>query len=71
MLTGEAAPMDTMGADDMDMEPTVDADLDAEMPGDDMDMGDDFDAAGAAAGGEEEAGREKRESIERKVSKKK
>jgi len=59
MLTGEAEPMDTMGDDDMDMEPTVD--------GDDMDMdiepdGDDFEADDAAAGGEEEAGREKRES---------
>jgi len=58
-LTGEAEPMDTMGDDDMDMEPTVD--------GDDMDMdiepeGDDFEADDAAAGGEEEAGREKRES---------
>lgn len=63
MLTGEAEPMDTMGADDgmdMDMEPTDDMDMDG---GDmDMDMGDDFGADAAAAGGEEEAGREKRES---------
>ena len=69
MLTGEAEPMDTMGADDMDMdmEPTDDMD----MAGDEMDMDDDFGADAAAAGGEEEAGREKRESVERKVSKKK
>jgi hypothetical protein len=58
-LTGEADPVDAMGDDDMDMEPTVD--------GDDMDMdiepeGDDFEADDAAAGGDEEAGREKRES---------
>ena len=60
MLTGEAEPMDTMGADDMDMdmEPTDDMD----MAGDEMDMDDDFGADAAAAGGEEEAGREKRES---------
>ena len=59
MLTGEAEPMDTMGADDgmdMDMEPTDDMDTG------DMDMGDDFGADAVAAGGEEEAGREKRES---------
>ena len=70
-LTGEAAPMDTMGADDMDMEPTVDDDMSA----DDMDMGDelavddDFGADAAAAGGEEEAGREKRESVQRSKKK--
>src|SRR5210317_998940 len=52
-LTGEAEPMDAMGADDdMDMEP---------IDGDDMDIdiepeGDDFEADAAAAGGEEEAG---------------
>ena len=62
MLTGEAEPADTMGADDTmdaeepEMEPTVDAEEPAE---------DDFGAADAATGGEEEAGREKRESIER------
>ena len=59
-LTGESEPMDAMGADDdMDMEPTVDGD-------DAMDIepeGDDFEADAAAAGGEEEAGREKRESV--------
>jgi hypothetical protein len=60
-LTGEAEPMDAMGADDdMDMEP---------IDGDDMDIdiepeGDDFEADAAAAGGEEEAGREKRESVQ-------
>jgi len=63
MLTGEAEPMDTMGAEepDMDMEPTVDgdADMDMEEPAAD----DDFGAADAAAGGEELGGREKRESV--------
>ena len=62
MLTGEAEPTDTMGDDDMDMdmddmEPTDDMDA----PADDMD--DDFGAADASAGGGEEAGREKRESV--------
>jgi hypothetical protein len=75
LLTGEGEPMDTMGADDeMGMEPTVDgeadADMDMEAPADDM-AGDEFAADAAAAGGEEEAGREKRESVERPVSKKK
>ncbi len=70
MLTGEADPMDTMGADDgmdmdMDMEPTDDMDMSG-----DMDMaGDDFEADAAAAGGEEEAGREKRESVQRSKKK--
>ena len=62
-LTGEAEAADTIGdapegeMDDMaDMEPTLDADLPAEA--------DDFEAAAPAAGGEDEAGRAKRESIE-------
>jgi hypothetical protein len=61
MLTGEAEPMDTMGDDDMDMdmEPTDDMD-DME-----MDAEDDFEASDAAAGGDEEMGRETRESVER------
>ena len=62
-LTGEAEPMDTMGAEepDMEMEPTVDGemDMDAEVPAED-----DFGAADAAAGGEELGGREKRESVD-------
>jgi len=67
MLTGEAEPVDTMGAEEPEMEPTVDGeeDMDADM---DMDMeepADDFDASAPAAGGEEEAGRAKRESVER------
>ena len=63
-LTGEAEPMDTMGAEepDMDMEPTVDGDVDMDMEEPAAD--DDFAAADAAAGGEEEAGREKRESVD-------
>jgi hypothetical protein len=65
-LTGEAEPVDAMGAEEpeAEMEPTVDAEaepeMDAEMPADDG-MG----ASAAAAGGEEEAGRAKRESVER------
>ena len=68
-LTGEAQPMDTMGAEDPaaepEMEPTVDAD--AELAPGEVGMPDDdgMGAADAAAGGEEEAGREKRESGER------
>ena len=64
-ITGEAEPMDTMGADD-DM-PMDDAEADMEMPmgDDDVDLGD-FEADAAAAGGDEEAGREKRESMMRK-----
>ena len=59
-LTGEAEPMDTMGAEEEpDMEPTVDAEVDAEEP-----AGDEFDAAEPAVGGEEEMGREQRESVE-------
>ena len=61
-LTGEAEPMDTMGAEpEAEMEPTVDADDAA--GGDDLDVS--VDAAAAGAGGEEEAGREKRESVRR------
>jgi hypothetical protein len=64
VLTGQAAP-EPMGAeDDMaaepEMEPTVDAEVDAEMPADDG-----MAAAEPAVGGEEEAGRPQRESIER------
>ena len=64
MLTGEGEPMDAMGDDDMDMddmEPTDDMDAEGEvgMPDDD-----DFGAADASAGGEEESGREKRESVD-------
>ena len=71
MLTGEAEPADAMGAeDDMAMEPTTDMeggdemDMDAEAPAED-----DFGAAEPAAGGEEEAGREKRESVQRSKKK--
>ena len=70
MLTGEAEPVDTMGAeepgmDDMNMEPTVDGDMDMEEPAAD----DDFGAADAAAGGAELGGREKRESVQRSKKK--
>lgn len=69
MLTGEAEPMDTMGAeDDMNMEPTTDMETgdEVEMPADD-----DFAAAEPATGGEETAGREKRESRDYSKVKKK
>ena len=68
MLTGEAEPVDTMGAEEPAMEPTVDAEADAEMPAEEP-MDDDFAADDAAAGGEEEAGREKRESVDRSKKK--
>ena len=67
MLTGEGEATDTMGMDDMgdmDMEPTDDMDtVDA---GDEVDMDgeDDFATDASAAGGEEEAGRAKRESVD-------
>ena len=62
MLTGEEEPMNTMGDEPVEeppMEPTIDgeeggAEGDIPLP--------DFDAADAAAGGEEEAGRARRES---------
>jgi len=63
ILTGEGAP-NTMGdevpADDMDMEPTVDADAEAEAPEGD----DEFAAADASVGGDEPDDRGKRESVE-------
>ena len=67
MLTGEGEPMDTMGAEepDMDMEPIDGVEPDE---GDEGEVGmpdDEFGAADAAAGGEELGGREKRESIQR------
>ena len=74
MLTGEGAPVPAMGdeempADAMSMEPTVDMDAAEPMPAEgDVDL--------SAAGGEEPAGRETRESVDprnlaRKLSKKK
>ena len=66
-LTGEAEPADAMGAEEPgmeaepEMEPTVDAEVDAEVPAEDDGMA----ATAVAAGGEEEAGRAKRESVER------
>ena len=65
ILTGEAAPETPMGdevpAEEPEMEPTVDAEVDAEVPAEDDGMA----AAEPAVGGEEEAGRAKRESVER------
>jgi hypothetical protein len=68
-LTGEAEPMDTMGADDdADMDMDMDSDPDME-PVDDIDLSgaDDFGADAAATGGAELGDRAKRESIERIV----
>ena len=66
ILTGEAAPEEPMGdempAEEPAMEPTVDAEVGAEeVPAEDDGMA----AAEPAVGGEEEAGRAKRESVER------
>lgn len=66
MLTGEAEPADAMGADvpaeEPEMEPTVDGEVDVDAA-DAADAADDgMGAADAAAGGEEPMGREKRES---------
>lgn len=60
LLTGEAEPAMDMGVEpEGDMEPTVDMDA----PADDLDVS--LDAADTAAGGEEDAGRAKRESVKR------
>tara|TARA_B110000503_G_scaffold92447_1_gene139434 strand:+ start:643 stop:1386 length:744 start_codon:yes stop_codon:yes gene_type:complete len=69
MLTGEGEAFDTMGAEepgmeDPTMEPTVDGEMDAEVPAED-----DFGAAAPAAGGEEEMGRPQRESVQRSKKK--
>jgi hypothetical protein len=66
-LTGEAEPVDTMGADDemgdmTDMEPTVDDDMEMD---DEVPTDDDFAASEPATGGADAAGRAKRESIDR------
>jgi hypothetical protein len=70
MLTGEGEAPEAMGdevpADEPEMEPTVDGEEDMQM---EPEEGDEFGAADAATGGEEEAGREKRESIERSKKK--
>ena len=67
LLTGEGGAPAEMGAEEempaeepeAEMEPTVDAEAEGE---------DDFGAAEPAAGGEEEAGREKRESVNNKLN---
>lgn len=76
MLTGEGEMQEPMGADDemgdldTDMEPTDDMAADGDMDLDlDLDTDDDFAADAAAAGGEEESGREKRESVKRSKKK--
>ena len=73
-ITGEAEPMDAMGAEDPAadpaMEPTVDADAEVPVDGDmAMEPDDGMGAADAAAGGEDLGGREKRESVERSKKK--
>jgi hypothetical protein len=81
MVTGEGDFKEPMGDDnmgdidggDLDMDGGED-DLDMDMDdagGDDLDMDDEFGADAAADGGDLEAGREKRESVQRPRSKKK
>ena len=68
IVTGEGEPVDAIGADDPEADPAMEPTVDAEEPAVDPETGeatDDFGADAAAAGGEEEAGRETRESIER------
>ena len=71
MLTGEAEPMDTMGAEDPAVDPAADPDLDAmaDEPALEPVEDDGLGAADAAMGGDEEAGRARRES--KQYSKKK
>lgn len=75
LITGEgdvAEPMGDDGLDDADLEGGDEVDMDVDGVDDvDLDMGDDFGADAAADGGDLEAGREKRESIQRPRSKKK
>jgi len=69
IVTGEGEPMDAMGAEDPAAEdPAMEPTVDAEEPAIDPETGeaaDDFGADAAATGGEEEAGRETRESVAR------
>ena len=64
VITGEAEPTDTMGADP-EMAPEVDPEAPADEPMD-MPADDEFGASEPAAGGTEPEGREKRESYEAK-----
>ena len=65
ILTGEGAPVDTIGAeDDLEAEPEMEPTIDGEEEMD-MEPEDDFGAAEPATGGDEEADRAKRESVER------
>ncbi len=67
IVTGEGEPMDAMGAEDP-ADPAMEPTVDAEEPAVDPETGeaeDDFGADAAATGGEEEAGRETRESVAR------
>jgi hypothetical protein len=61
VLTGETTPEVPMGAEAGEEEPAMEPTVDAEVG---VDAGDDFAAAEPAVGGEEEAGRAKRESIQ-------
>jgi len=71
MLTGEGEAPDAMGAEvpgeEAEMEPTTDMDMEA--PAEEPMADDGMEADAVAAGGEEEAGREKRESVERSKKK--
>jgi hypothetical protein len=77
MVTGEGEVADPMGDDDLDSDlGDDDLDLDIDIDGgdiedsDSLDMGDDFGADAASAGGDLEAGRAKRESVQRSSKKK-
>jgi len=62
LITGEsAAAPETMGAEE---EPAMEPTVDGEMPAEEVPVEDEFAAAEPATGGEEEAGREKRESVQ-------
>lgn len=76
MITGEGTFKEPMGDDDMGDDLEGDDELDMDIDGaDDIDLDvdgdDDFGADAAADGGDLEAGREKRESVQRPRSKKK
>ena len=66
LITGEGGAPEAMGAEE---EPAMEPTVDAEAPAEELPAEDEFAAAEPAVGGEEEAGREKRESIQRSKKK--
>ena len=61
LITGEGGAPEAMGAEE---EPAMEPTVDAEAPAEELPAEDEFAAAEPAVGGEEEAGREKRESVQ-------